>query len=46
MLGVMNKLQSARERWRGIVAQQETSGLSVAAFCRRARVPQSSFCVR
>lgn len=31
------------ERWRRIVQQQQSSGLPVTAFCRRAGVPQSSF---
>jgi transposase-like protein len=31
------------DRWRRIIQQQQRSGLPVAAFCRRARVPQSSF---
>jgi hypothetical protein len=43
MLAGMNKSQSARERWRGIVEQQRTSGLNVAAYCRQTRVPASSF---
>jgi transposase-like protein len=29
--------------WREIVREQAHSGLSVAAYCRRTRVPQSSF---
>ena len=43
MLGAMSKSRDASARWRGIVAQQQASGLSVAVLCRRARVPQSSF---
>ena len=30
-------------RWRRIIQQQQSSGLPVTAFCRRAGVPQSSF---
>lgn len=33
---------SAREHWRRVVAQQESSGLSVTQFCRRRRIAQSS----
>ncbi len=33
----------AADRWRKIIQQQQTSGLPVLAFCRRAGVPQSSF---
>jgi transposase-like protein len=32
-----------RERWRRILRDQPSSGLSVAAFCRRAGVPYSGF---
>ncbi len=39
----MNQRTVSVERWRGIVEEQQASGLSVAAFCRRSRVPQSSF---
>jgi hypothetical protein len=31
------------KRWREIIREQQVGGLSVTAFCRRARVPQSSF---
>jgi hypothetical protein len=31
------------DRWRKIIRQQQASGLSALAFCRRAGVPQSSF---
>jgi hypothetical protein len=41
MLGAMNKVPV--ERWREIIRAQQVGGLSVTAFCRRARVPQSSF---
>lgn len=43
MLSVMSKRSDAVRRWREILRRQAESGLSVAAFCRRARVPQSSF---
>jgi len=45
MLGGMSKAResSAASRWRKIVRDQAASGLSVAAYCRRARVPASSF---
>ena len=34
---------AAAARWREVVRAQAASGLSVAAYCRRARVPASSF---
>ncbi len=45
MLGVMSNAREsdAAVRWRKIVRGQADSGLSVAAYCRRTRVPQSSF---
>lgn len=43
MLGAMSKSTDAAARWREIVRAQAESGLSVAAYCRRTRVPQSSF---
>lgn len=45
MLGVMSnpRESAAAMRWREIVRGQADSGLSVAAYCRRARVPASSF---
>jgi len=39
----MRKPKESAARWREIVRGQANSGLSVAAYCRRARVPQSSF---
>jgi len=33
----------AADRWRKIIQQHQRSGLTVVGFCRRARVPQSSF---
>lgn len=45
MLGGMSKpMESvAAARWREIVRGHAASGLSVAAYCRRVRVPASSF---
>jgi len=43
MLGVMSEPSDSTAQWREIVRGQAESGLSVAAYCRRARVPQSSF---
>lgn len=31
------------EKWKRVLREQQASGLSVAAFCRHARVPQASF---
>jgi transposase-like protein len=45
MLGAMSKPSDSVARWREIVRRQSQSGLSVAAYCRRARVSQASFCV-
>jgi len=39
----MSKRGDSAVRWREIVWGHADSGLSVAAYCRRARVPQSSF---
>ncbi|MCK4415413.1 MAG: transposase [Candidatus Eisenbacteria sp.] len=39
----MSEPSDSAARWRGIVRGQAQSGLSVAAYCRRRRVPQSSF---
>jgi hypothetical protein len=40
----MNQLASAaQDRWRELIRRQSASGLSVAEFCRRDRVPASSF---
>lgn len=39
----MNTYGTAADRWRGLLQRQESSGLSVAAFCRRAGVSQPSF---
>ena len=34
---------SARDKWHDLIERQQTSGLSVAAFCRRDGVAESSF---
>jgi len=39
----MNKRNNATARWREILRKQRASGLTVAAFCRRSRIPQASF---
>jgi antitoxin component of MazEF toxin-antitoxin module len=39
----MSTKHAAADRWREIIHQQQVSGLSALAFCRRAGVPQSSF---
>jgi hypothetical protein len=40
----MNERSSAaHDRWREIIRRQSASGLSVAEFCRRDRLPASSF---
>jgi hypothetical protein len=39
----MNTTSSAVQRWRKIILEQRTSGLSVTEFCRRARVSTWSF---
>jgi hypothetical protein len=45
MLGAMSNTREsdAAARWRNVVRGHAESGLSVVAYCRRARVPQSSF---
>lgn len=45
MLGAMSRPieSSATARWREVVRGHAASGLSVTAYCRRARVPVSSF---
>jgi hypothetical protein len=46
MMWVMRRLASSeavRAKWQRIIRGHRGSGLSVAAFCRRERVPQSSF---
>ena len=45
MLWVMSKAREsdAAARWREVVRGHAESGLSVAAYCRRVRVPASSF---
>lgn len=39
----MSTWVSASDRWRRVLDGQRASGLSVAEFCRQARVPASSF---
>jgi hypothetical protein len=39
----MSTRTAAADRWRKIIREQQASGLSALAFCRRAGVPQSSF---
>ena len=43
MIAGMRKSRLSIEQWRGILQKQQASGLTVAAFCRQARVPQASF---
>jgi hypothetical protein len=43
MLAAMRTSTESTERWRALLAEQRGSGLSIAAFCRRAGVPLSSF---
>jgi hypothetical protein len=43
MLVGMNKSEGARARWQRMIEQQEASGLTIAAFCRRRHVPEASF---
>ena len=43
MLVAMKKPRDSSTRWREIVRGHASSGLSVAAYCRQTRVPQSSF---
>jgi hypothetical protein len=37
------RTSAAQDRWGEIIRRQSASGLSVAEFCRRQRVPASSF---
>lgn len=39
----MRKTRLSIEQWRGVIQKQLASGLTVAAFCRQARLPQASF---
>jgi hypothetical protein len=41
--GGMSTRSTAADRWRKIIQQQQASGSSVAAFCRRAGLSQPSF---
>ena len=43
MMGDMIRARRSAEHWERIVREQQVSGLSVAAFCRQARVPPASF---
>jgi|GEM_PF-3195935 len=43
MVWAMSKGSGAVGRWREILNRQTSSGLSVAAFCRRSRTPQATF---
>ena len=43
MMGAMIRTHLSAEQWKQILREQQVSGLSVAAFCRRARVPPASF---
>ena len=39
----MSPRRRSRDEWREILAQQQASGLTVAAFCRRAQLSAVSF---
>lgn len=39
----MSKKHLSADYWRGVIEEQRTSGLSAAAFCRRARVTPNTF---
>ena len=39
----MIRRRTAADRWRRILQRQQVSGLTVAAYCRRARLSQPSF---
>ena len=39
----MSTRRTSADRWRRILQQQQASGLTVAAFCRRAEISQPSF---
>ena len=39
----MSRSGTAREKWTRIIREQQTSGLSVAAFCAQRGVAESSF---
>lgn len=45
MISAMRKRTISGEQWREIIAEQAASLLSIAAFCRRRRVPEASFYV-
>jgi hypothetical protein len=37
------RVRRTEAEWRGLVERFEQSGLSLSAFCRRAKLPRSSF---
>ena len=39
----MTRARRSRDEWREIITQQQASGLTVAAFCRRAQLSPISF---
>ncbi len=39
----MSRAPRSRDEWREIIARQQASGLTVAAFCRRAQLSPVSF---
>jgi hypothetical protein len=39
----MSTRSEKRDRWRKIIQRQQASRLSALAFCRRTKIPQSSF---
>ena len=43
MMPGMHRRTFSIDQWRKIVAEQAVSGLSIATFCRRAKVPPASF---
>lgn len=41
----MSRARRSRDEWREIISRQQASGLTVAAFCRRAQLSPVSFFV-
>ena len=39
----MSRVRRSRDEWREVIARQQGSGLTVAAFCRRAQLSPVSF---
>lgn len=39
----MKQKQEVRERWRGLIAEQSSSGEPIPSFCRRRDVPEKGF---